>query len=397
MSGGTELPLAGWAKELQPSAIQDALQRILRPGVLSLALGLPAEELFPAQGLAEAAARVLAEQPLAALQYGAALQPLRQKVVELMALRGVRCSPEQVFLTAGSQQAMSLLARLFLEPGSTVLLEERVYSGFQQVLEPFQPRRLTVGTDLSTGIDVDAVEAVLRRGERPSLLYVMSDGHNPLGVRMSAEKRERLVKVARDYRLPIIEDDAYGLLQYEPDPLPPLRALESQWVFYLGSFSKILAPSLRVGWLVVPEELIHRLATVKEASDIDTTSFAQRVVLAFLESGRLDAHLARLRDEYRRRRDALLGALETHFPSGAKWTRPSSGMFVWVELPGNVDTTALLMRAVEQEQVAFLPGQAFAVPGGPSAAHCLRLNFSHCEPDVLRDAVARLARVLRKG
>lgn len=391
------LPLAAWARELKPSAIQDMLQRIHRPGILSLALGLPAPSLFPSAGLAEAAAKVMAEEPLA-LQYRPTLEPLRRQVVALMARRGVTCVPEQVFLTAGGQQGMSLLTRLLLDPGGTVLVEDRVYSGFQQVLDPFQPKRLTVPAHPETGIDVDAVRALLERGERPALLYTMSDGHNPLGVSMPLESRQRLVALAREHRLPIIEDDAYGLLQYEPQTLPALRGLEDRWVYYVGSFSKVLAPALRVGWVVVPEAMVGRLATVKEASDIDTTTFAQRVVLAFLESGGLPAHLEQLRAGYRERRDTLLAALERHLaPHGARWTKPACGMFVWVEFPDRVDTTVLLGRALEEVQVAFLPGQAFSVAGGRTASHGLRLNFSHAEPAVIEEAVSRLGRVLARS
>jgi 2-aminoadipate transaminase len=387
------LLLAPWARRLAPSAIQDMLQKITRPGVFSLALGLPAAELFPTEGMAESAARVLAEQGNA-LQYSATLQPLREHIVALMAKRGVRCTPEQVFLTTGAQQGMNLLVRLMLEPGQSVMLEDRVYSGFQQVLEPYQARQLAVRTEARTGIDLDSVESVLASGERPAFLYTMSDGHNPLGISMAAESREQLVNLARDYQLPIIEDDAYGFLHYEDRVLPPLRALDEQWVFYVGSFSKILAPALRVGWVVVPEPLVFRLATVKESSDIDTATFTQRIILSFLDSGRLEEHLTGLRQEYRLRRDTLLTALEQHMPRGASWTKPTSGMFVWVELPEGTDTTALLARALEAEQVAYLPGQAFTVTGGRPAAHCMRLNFSNCEPARIEEAVARLGRVL---
>jgi 2-aminoadipate transaminase len=388
-----ELPLASWARRLVPSAIQDMLQNITKPGVFSLALGLPAAELFPTEGMAQAAARVLAEQG-GALQYSATLQPLREHIVALMAKRGVRCTPEQVFLTTGAQQGMSLLARLMLEPGQAVMLEDRVYSGFQQVLDPFQAKRLAVRRDARTGLDLEGVEALLAAGERPAFLYTMSDGHNPLGTSLAAQARERLVALARDYRMPIIEDDAYGFLHYEDGVLPPLRALDGEWVYYVGSFSKILAPALRVGWVVVPEPLVFRLATVKESSDIDTATFTQRMVLSFLDSGRLEGHLERLRREYRLRRDTLLGALEKHMPQGATWTKPTCGMFVWAELPEGSDTTALLARALETEKVAYLPGQAFSVQGGRSAAHCMRLNFSNCEPARIEEAVARLGRVL---
>lgn len=391
-----ELPLASWARQLQPSAIQDMLQNITKPGILSLALGLPAAELFPTQGMAEAAARVLADQS-SALQYGASLLPLREQVVALMARRGVRCEADQVFLTTGGQQGMSLLARLMLEPGQAVMMEDRIYSGFQQVLEPFQPRRVVVRTDPRTGIDVDAVEERLRSGERPAFLYAMSDAHNPLGVSLAQKQRERLAALAREYRMPIIEDDAYGFLQYEEQALAPIRGHEDRWVFYVGSFSKILAPALRVGWLVVPREMIPRLATMKESSDIDTTTFTMRMINAFLASGQFEPHLERLRNAYRERRDAMLRALEAHMPKGTVWARPAAGMFVWVELPEGADTLKLLAKSLELEKVAFLPGQAFSVPGGRSASHGMRLNFSNCESARIEEAVARLGRVLRHG
>ncbi len=367
-----------------------------RPGLVSLGLGLPAAELFPREAMAEVATRVLGSEPRA-LQYSPALPSLRTQVVKLMERRGVRCSERQIFLTTGAQQGMSLLARLLLEPGRSVVLEERAYSGFQQVLEPFQIRKLTVGTHLESGMDVEALAALLERGERPALIYALSDGHNPLGVSMSLATRQRLVELARHYRVPIIEDDAYGMLYYEEQPPPALRALESDWVFYVGSFSKTLAPGLRQGWVVVPEELIVPLSTLKEASDIDTATLGQRLVLGYLEGGYLEGHLSRLISAYRARRDALLEELEAHFPAQARWSRPKGGMFVWVELPEGVDTLALLARAVEEEQVAFLPGAAFVVEGGRPASHCLRLNFSHCDPEQLRDAVARLGRVVRRA
>jgi 2-aminoadipate transaminase len=264
------------------------------------------------------------------------------------------------------------------------------------VLAPFEVRKLPVRTDPQSGMDVEALAALLESGERPALIYALSDGHNPLGVSMSMATRQRLVELARRYGVPIIEDDAYGLLHYEGQSLPALRSLDPDWVFYVGSFSKVLAPGVRQGWAVVPEALIPLLSALKESSDIDTTTLGQRLVLGFLEGGYLEGHLRRLQGEYRARRDALLQALQAHFPSEARWSRPTGGMFVWVELPSQVDTLNLLRRAVEEEQVAFLPGAAFAVEGGRSASHCLRLNFSHCGPEQLTDAVARLGRVLQR-
>jgi 2-aminoadipate transaminase len=392
----TEIALARWARDTAPSALQTMLSLSARPGILSLGLGLPAPELFPAAGLSEAAARVLADDPVA-LQYSPPFAPLKRHVVALMERRGVRCAEEQVFLTTGGQQAMSLLVRLLLDPGGTVLLERLCYTGLRQAVEPLQPRVLSVPTDPETGIDVDAVEAHLAAGERPAFVYVVTDGNNPLSVSVSAEKRARLVALARRYGVPILEDDAYGFFQYVDTPLPPMRALDDRWVLYMGTFSKIFAPALRAGWLVVPEELVPRLGIVKEASDINTSNFTHRVISSYIDQGLLPGHLELLRREYGARRDAMLEALAEHFPPGARWRAPSAGVFAWVELPAGVDAGALLREAVETEQVAFLPGHAFGHDGDTFGSNCVRLNFSHSTPERVREGVARLGRVLRRS
>jgi 2-aminoadipate transaminase len=387
-----ELTLADWTQTIKQSALQELLRVASQPGILSLALGLPAPELFPAADYARAVERVLAHDPVA-LQYGPPFRPLKSHIVGLMARRGVACREEQVFLTAGAQQGVSLLARLLLNPGGQVLFEETIYSGFQQAVEPFQPEVLTVPTDPESGMDVEAVESLLRGGARPAFIYAISNGHNPLSVNMSAEKRARLVELAEEYRVPVVEDDPYGFLFYEQTPAP-LRALSEEWVFYVGSFSKILAPSLRVGWVILPESLVYKIAALKEGSDIDTSTFAQRSISAYLDAGHLDAHLAGLRRAYGERRDAMVRALAEHFPAEARWRVPASGVFVWVELPRGADTGELLRVSVERERVAFIPGHAFGVMGSRRAANCLRLNFSNSDPRRIEDGVARLGRVL---
>lgn len=387
-----EVALANWTKAIKRSALQDLLAVTAKPGILSFALGLPAAELFPTADYGEAAAKVLAEDPRA-LQYSPPFQPLKAQVVKLMAERGVACNEQQVFLTAGAQQGLSLLARLLLNSRGSVVCEETIYTGFQQAVEPFQPELLTVSTDGEAGIDVDAVEARLRGRARPAFVYVISNGHNPLSTTLTAEKRNRLVQLARRYSVPIVEDDPYGMLSYETIS-PPLRALDADWVFYVGSFSKILAPSLRVGWLVVPEHLIHPLSVIKEASDIDTSTFSQRCVSAYLDAGHLPGHVAELRREYGRKRDAMLSALAAHFPPEIRWTKPQCGLFVWVQLPDRFDLDEVLKRAIAEERVAFVPGHAFAVNGGRQGANCMRLNFSNVPPGSIEEGITRLARVL---
>lgn len=389
-----EIALAGWAQAIKHSALQEMLAKASAPGILSFALGLPAQELFPTEALAHAATQVLAADRRA-LQYSPPHRPLKSHIVNLMAERGVTCTEEQVFLTAGAQQGMNLLARLLLEPAGQVIFEELSYTGFQQVIEPYQPEMLTVSTNGASGMALDEVERLLEDGARPSLIYAISDGHNPLGVSLSAESRRRLAELARHYRVPIMEDDAYGFLHYEDQVLPPLRALDERWVFYVGSFSKILAPSLRVGWLIVPEALQEKLAIVKEAADINSHTFTQRVITAFLDAGCLPAHIDLLRREYRARRNTMLQALQEHLSGQARWNVPSSGLFVWVELDKGRDTGKLLKVALEAEQIAFIPGRAFSIHNRPGAAHCLRLNFSNCPAQRIEEGIARLARVLQ--
>jgi 2-aminoadipate transaminase len=385
--------LAGWAQGLQRSALQEMLFAASRPDIISFALGLPAAELFPAAALAEAAARVLPANS-GALQYSPPLLSLKRHVRELMRRRGVNCLEEQIFLTAGAQQGMSLLSRLLLEPGGRVVTEELIYTGFQQILEPLRPQILTVSTDPETGMDVGAVEQHLSSGARPAFIYAITDGHNPLSARLHPSKRARLVELAERYRVPIIEDDAYGFLCYE-DSLPPLRALSERWVFYVGSFSKILAPALRVGWLVVPEELILPLSVIKESTDIDAAPLSQRIVNAYLDTGQLPAHVDVLCTQYRLRRDVMLRALAENFPDGARWTRPDCGFFVWVELPPAVEIDELFRRGIEHEHVAFIPGHAFGVNNRRPAAPSMRLNFSHSTPARIEEGIPRLARVLK--
>ncbi len=312
-----------------------------------------------------------------------------------MAKRGVACTAEDVFLTAGAQQGLNLVARLLLKEGSQVLVEELTYPGFLQVLEPFEPRMLTIPVNPVTGMDLERLEEILCRGFKPALIYAIPEGHNPLGASMPLEHRIRLVELAREYQVPVIEDDPYGFLSYDEPSAPPLRALDDEWVVHVGSFSKLLAPALRVGWLVAPKMLMEKLSIVKEGTDINTATFTQRLVADYLDSGFLDAHLAMLRQEYRTRRDAMLAALDEQFSGLASWNRPSSGFFVWVRFAETVRTHDLLETALATEQVAFIPGAAFsAAHSHHIALNCARLNFSALPCSAIREGARRLARSL---
>ncbi len=386
--------LAAWARQTKRSELQRMLALASGPGILSLALGLPAPELFPVTEIEQAASSVLKNETRA-LQYGPPLQSLRKHIVELMSQRGVECRESQVFLTTGAQQGLNILSRLLLDTGAQILAEELSYPGFRQAIEPYQPEVLTVPIDPETGMDVAEVEWLLTNGAKPAFIYVITEGHNPLAVSLSREKRERLVRLARDFRVPLVEDDPYGMLQYEGKMEPPLRAHDADWVFYVGSFSKILAPALRVGWIIAPESLMPTLSIIKEASDIDTSTFGQRIVSGFIDAGHLPAHLEKLRAEYRARRDSMLRALNKHFPGEASWRKPTSGVFTWVDLPKGLDVSELLRLSIAEERVAFIPSDAFAL-GINSQTHGIRLNFSHHAPAVIEEGIARIARILKE-
>lgn len=388
--------VATWARTIKPSTINEMLALTNRADVTSFALGLPAPELFPTGAYSRAAERVLATDPRA-LQYGPSFRPLRAQIAELMRRRGVECAPEQVVITSGAQQALSILSRFLLDPGGPLLVERVAYTGFQQVIEPLRPELLVVPTGLSGGIDVEAVEAYLSAGAEPAFMYVVTDGHNPLGVSLEPETRDRLVDLARRYRVPIVEDDAYGLLHYGADSsgLLPLRAREDRWVFYVGSLSKVLAPAARIGWIVAPPDLVSAVSGTKDACDLDMNTFAQRTVSAFLDDGGLDGHLETLRSEYRARRDLMSQAIREHFPAGTRWSVPSNGALIWAELPEGTDCGALLPVAVETERVAYVPGHAFTVDGSRFARNCMRLNFSYPGREEIRNGIAALGRVLR--
>lgn len=383
-----------WLRGRGRSALRRMVERVSKPGVLSLAGGLPAPELFPTAAYADALRRVLERDPRA-LQYGASFDPLRERLAILLAERGIACEPGDILLTNGAQQALGIAAALLLTPGAPIVFEESVYTGALEAVASYTPRILTVGADRRTGMDVEAVEALLVSGERPAFIYAIPEAHNPTGATLSAGKRERLAELAERFHVPLVEDDAYGLLVYDGEPARPIKALAPDWTLYVGSFSKIVAPALRLGYLVVPPTLRQAAQLVKESADLECSALTQRALASMLEDGFLPGHLARLREAYRERRDAMLEALAAEFPAGARYSRPRGGFFVWVELPGDVDTDALLDRALSEEGVAFVPGTAFAADGR-SGRRALRLSFASQTPETIREGVRRLGGLLRR-
>jgi 2-aminoadipate transaminase len=393
-------------QRMTSSAIRELLKLTVQPDIISFAGGLPAPEVFPFAEVAEAAQRVLAEHGAEALQYGTTegYTPLRQLLVRHMTRYGIEVTENNVLITSGSQQALDLVSRLLLNPGDHVLTEAPTFLGAIQAFTASQAEFLTVPID-DSGLRVDALEQQLRAG--PKFIYVLPNFQNPGGVTLSLERRRRLVELTSHYGVPILEDDPYGQLRYEGEHLPPLVQVDAEChgcadsehafrggVVYLGTLSKTLAPGLRIGWVVAPEEVIRKLVMIKQSADLHTSTFTQMIAYETARGGFLDAHVRQIRAVYGARRDTMLAALERHFPSEVRWTHPQGGLFLWVTLPSGLDSALLLKEALAQK-VAFVPGGPFFPAGG--GAGTMRLNFSYSRPEVIEEGIARLGEVLRQA
>ncbi len=373
----------------EPSALQVALERARDPGIVSLALGLPSPEVLPSRELAEASAAVLGDP--GSLQYGLPEAALKGHIVELMRLRGVACGEDEVFVTTGAQQGLSLLAQLLLPASDgSVLVEDGLYPGCRQALELRSARMVPLPVSIGWGVDVQAAARHLRAGLRPAFLYTVPVGHNPLGFTMAAGARRELVEFAARHRVPVVEDDVYGFLQYDGAPAPPLRQTGGERVFYVGSLSKIVAPALRLGWIIAPRDTVPTLSVLREASELNTASLGQRIACRYLGSVSMPQRLERLRSHYRSRRDAMQRALSRQMPSGTKWLAPSAGFFFWVQGAVLGDSAVLLEEALRR-RVAFVPGSAFDVHGDGRYGDAMRLSSSHCSTSLIEEGVDRLA------
>lgn len=386
------------------SAIRELLKLTGDPEIISFAGGLPAPEVFPLEEIKAAAGRVIEEHGRNALQYGPTegYLPLRELLCRHMARYGIEVTPANILITAGSQQGLDLLGKLFINSGDRILTEQPTYLGALQAFTTYQARYITVPID-DDGLRTDLLEDALRAG--PKFMYILPNFQNPAGVTLSMERRWQLVELASHYGVPIIEDDPYGQLRYEGEHLPPLVKLDAVYhgnesgrpfhgdVIYLGTLSKTLAPGLRLGWVVAPEEVMGRLVQMKQGADLHTSTFGQMLAYEVARGGFLDRHVRRIREVYGERRDVMLKAMERYFPSEVLWTRPSGGLFLWATLPEGFDSKALLAEALK-EKVAFVPGDAFHPNGG--GARTMRLNFSYCTPEVIEEGMRRLGMVIER-
>ncbi|MBS0405745.1 MAG: PLP-dependent aminotransferase family protein [Proteobacteria bacterium] len=391
--------LAERAAAMNPSAIREILKVTERPGILNFAGGLPSPETFPVAAMREACAAVLAEGSAVArpsLQYAASegLPELRQWVATELGKQGARVSPDQVLITTGSQQGLDLVAKVLIDEGSRVLVETPTYLGALQAFTPMQPRFASVPSD-EGGVSAQGLRDVLQKGERPRFVYLLPNFQNPTGRTQDEARREQVLAVCRELGLPIVEDNPYGELWFDAPPPAPLLARWAEGVIYLGSFSKILAPGLRLGYVIAPPGLYPKLLQAKQAADLHTPGFNQRVVAEVIQDGFLDRHVPTIRARYKAQRDAMLAALDRHMAGlGVQWTRPVGGMFVWVTLPEGLNAQALLPQAVEAG-MAFVPGAPFyAEQPDPRT---LRLSFVTSTPEQIERGMAMLAGVVRRA
>ncbi|MGA3087276.1 MAG: PLP-dependent aminotransferase family protein [Terriglobales bacterium] len=392
-------------KGITSSQIRELLKVTQRPGMISFGGGLPAPDVFPVQRFEQACHKVLSEQASLALQYGETegYAPLRELIASNMARYGIKAKLENVLIASGSQQALDLIGKLFINRGDRVLVEAPTYLGALQAFNVYGAEYESVPID-DNGLRTDLLEKPLRSG--PKFMYVLPNFQNPAGTTLSEERRHELVLLADRYGIPIVEDDPYGQLRYEGEHLRSLVVLDRENlrrdngysignVIYLSTFSKTLAPGLRLGWIVAPPEVIGKLAQLKQGADLHTSTFTQFVAYEVARDGFLDQHVKLIRQIYRQRRDVMLQALQEFFPPEVTWTHPQGGLFLWVTLPEGLDMKAVFQSALEQN-VAFVPGDSFyahdgRLDRGHEGSRHMRLNFSNAAPEQIREGVRRLA------
>jgi 2-aminoadipate transaminase len=385
---------------MRSSAMRDLMAITERPEIISLAGGLPDTSTFSADLYRDLQAGIAAAgQVPRALQYGPTEGTAAAKrcVEQVMLAEGARVDPDDVLITTGGQQVIDLLCKTLIDPGDVIVAEAPTYPGAVPTFNAYQADVVQIEMDRD-GMRVDELENTLDRleadGRRPKFIYTIPNFQNPAGVTLSLPRRERLVRIARDRELIVLEDNPYGLLRYEGDPLPTLFALDGgEFVVYLGTFSKILSPGIRLGWAAAPRPVLEKMNLGKQGTDLCSSSLTQHFVAAFFATGRWEGYVRALAEIYRRRRDVMLDSLAEHLPREARWTHPEGGLFIWVTLPEYIDTTDLLARALE-ENVAFVPGRAAYLDGRGGSS--MRVNFSGVNEDDIREGVRRIGKVVKE-
>ncbi|MEN6528858.1 MAG: PLP-dependent aminotransferase family protein [Anaerolineaceae bacterium] len=389
-------------QRMKASAIRELLAVAEKPGMISFGGGFPAPEVFPVEEFTRASKYVLENLGAEALQYGSTegYVPLRQMISRHSIRSGMQVNINNILITTGSQQALDLLGKIFINRGDRILVESPTYLGALQAWNAYGAEYISVPVD-EYGMRTDLLEDALRTG--PKFIYVLPNFQNPTGTTLPFERRMKLIELADRYGVPIIEDDPYGQLRYEGEDIPSVEILDSRMreqngtytgnVIYLSTFSKILAPGLRLAWVVAPDNVIHKLALAKQGTDLNTSTFNQIVAHEVGQHGFIDRHVEMMRKVYLERRNAMVDSLEENMPEGVSWTRPQGGLFLWVTLPEPFNSTELLPQVIE-DNVAYVPGEFFHADG--TGKNTMRLNFSYCSPEKINEGIARLGKAFKK-
>lgn len=383
---------------MSSSAIRELLKLTELPEIISFAGGLPASDIFPIEAFGDACDRVLQEYGAKSLQYSTTegFVPLREMIVRHTARYGIEVNLDNILITTGSQQALDLIGKIFIDPEDRILVEAPTYLGALQAWNAYGAKYVPVPID--QGMVTDGVEKELALGAK--FIYLLPNFQNPTGTTLSLDRRRKLVELADEYDVPLIEDDPYGQLRYEGEHLPSVISLDGQFrksehgyngsVIYMSTFSKIFAPGLRLAWIIASEEVISKLVQAKQGADLHTSTFVQMAAYEVSRGGFLDRHSRLIRRVYKERRDMMLAAMERFFPPGIRWTHPKGGLFLWVTLPEDINSEEVLKAAVKRK-VAFVPGTPFHPCGG--GQNTLRLNFSNATPENILAGIQRLGEV----
>jgi 2-aminoadipate transaminase len=390
------------AQTMTSSMIRELLKLAEQDSIISFAGGLPAPEIFPIDEFQEASQRVLSKHGQKALQYGTTegVLPLRELIAEKFCPPELNLSAENIMITSGSQQALDLLGKIFINQGDRILVESPTYLGALQAWNPYGAQYISVKSD-DNGMITSDLERCLRLG--PKMIYALPNFQNPMGVTMSMDRREELIQLADKYGTPIIEDDPYGKLRFEGEHLTPLIVMDQNIrdgkdfkdgnVIYLSTFSKTLTPGLRIAWVIAPDEVIHKLGQAKQAADLHTTTFNQYLAYEAAKDGFLEKHIEKIVEVYKGRRNLMLELFDECMPEGITWTRPEGGLFLWIRLPEGVNSIDVFDDAIK-EKVAFVPGGAFYVDD--TGHNNMRINFSNATDEQIVEGVHRLSKAIKK-
>ncbi len=387
------------AKAMKASEIRELLKLTNQPDIISFAGGLPSPLSFPKKEVEEIVRDVLKTRGERALQYGATegVNEFRETIAKMMKRDGVECDESQVLVTSGSQQGLDLVSKVFIDPFDNILVGSPTYLGGVNAFIAFQASILTIKLDdegIRTDLMEEKLEALRKAGKKVKYLYTIPTFQNPAGVTMPEKRRKEIIDLANEYDFLILEDDPYSKLRYDGEPVKPIKAFDDEGrVMYMGTFSKILAPGLRIAWLVASEDLHRKLTIVKQSTDLCTSPFGQYIAYEYVERGYMEPHVEKINTLYKARKDAMLVALEKYFPEDVKWSRPQGGLFLWVTCPEIVNTKEMFREAIK-DRVAYVTGSSFFADGG--GLNCMRLNFSFATEQQIDEGIKRLGMTIKR-